>query len=74
MSTSIKGYNFDGDPDGLKFVQFLDDNEIQTIRYCVDNKGEAHIRDQKNNHLEITKSGEGVYVISKTAATSSGWF
>ncbi len=73
MSTSIKGYPFDGDPDGLKFLQLLNDNELKTIRYCVDYNNKAHIRDQKNNHLEITKSNDGTYMVAKIAA-SSGWW
>lgn len=74
MATEIQGYQFDGDPDGLKFIGRLDWDELQTIIYCVDNKGKAKMQDNYGNHLEITKSSEGVYMISKVAAASSSWF
>ena len=74
--TKIQGYNFDGDDDGLKFLQFLDFDEFETMRYCVENKGEANILDSKYNyHYEITKSSDGIYMVSKVKSSgSSGWF
>ena len=55
--TKIQGYQFDGDPDGIKFMQLLDFDEFETVRYCVENNGEANIFDSKLNcHYEITKS------------------
>jgi len=70
----IQGYQFDGDPDGLKFFGRLDWDELQTVIYCVDNKGKAKVLDNYGNHLGITKSSEGIYMISKVAAASSSWF
>jgi hypothetical protein len=76
METKIQSYNFDGDDDGLKFLQFLDSDEFETMRYCVDNKGEANIFDSKyNNHYEITKSADGIYMVSKVKSSgTSSWF
>ena len=75
MEMKIQGYTFDGDPDGLKFVQLLVWEEFESARYCVDNKGEANIFDSKNNyHYEITKSSDGIYMVSKVQpSSSSGW-
>ena len=75
METKIQGYAFDGDPDGVKFMQLLDFDEFETTRYCVENKGEANIFDSKlNYHYEITKSSDGIYMVSKVEPTSaSGW-
>lgn len=71
----MHGYKFDGDPDGLKFLELLDEAEIGTIIYCVDNKAEANSYDSYNKaHFEITKSADGIYMISKVAASSSSWF
>lgn len=72
----INDYQFDGDPDGLKFMQLLDWEEFGTLRYCVDNKGEANVFDSKlNNHYEVTKSSDGIYMVSKVKPTSSSsWF
>lgn len=75
METKIQGYKFDGDPDGLKFMQLLDWDEFETIRYCVDNKGEANIFDSYNKyHYEITKSSDGIYMVSKVQPAGSSWF
>lgn len=76
METKIQGYKFDGDPDGIKFMQLLDYDEFETVRYCVENKGEANIFDSKfNKHYEITKSSDGIYMVSKVEPSgSSSWF
>jgi len=76
VEIKIQGYKFDGDPDGIKFMQFLDWDEFETIRYCVENKGEANIFDSKLNfHYEITKSSDGIYMISKVKSSgASSWF
>lgn len=74
MVTEIQGYQFDGDPDGLKFVSRFNWEELETLMYCVDNRGKANILDNLSNHLEITKSSEGVYMVSKVASTTSSWF
>jgi hypothetical protein len=76
METKIQGYNFDGDPDGLKFVQFLDRDEFETMRSRVDDRGEANLLDSRNNyHFEITKSADGIYMVSKVQpSSSSSWF
>lgn len=65
METTIQGYTFDGDPDGLKFVQSMNYDEIMTIVYCVNNRGRASILDNYKKHLEITKSGEGIYLVNR---------
>ncbi|MEK7151657.1 MAG: hypothetical protein AAB784_03020 [Patescibacteria group bacterium] len=74
--TKIQGYMFDGDADGLKFLQLLDYEEFESLRYCVENKGEANFLDSKfNYHFEITKSSDGIYMISKVQpSSSSSWF
>ena len=75
MATTIQGYNFDGDPDGLKFVQGLTYDELQSVIYLVENKGDAHVQSSPSMHFEVTKSSEGNYVISKTqSSTTSSWF
>ena len=75
MVTKVQNYQFDGDPDGLKYVQLLDQDEFETLRYCINGKGEAHIFDsRKNFHFEITKSTDGIYMISKVQPPSSSWF
>lgn len=75
METKIQGYAFDGDPDGIKFMQLLDWDEFETTRYCVDNKGEANIFDSKYNyHYEITKSSDNIYMLSKVKSSGSSWF
>lgn len=76
METQIRDYNFDGDPDGIKFMQLLDYDEFETVRYCVDNKGEANVFDSKSNHhYEVTKSSDGIYMISKVKSSGlSSWF
>lgn len=74
MEQSIKGYKWDGDPDGLKMMAMLNDQEIETILYCVKNKGEANIRDTKYNcGYEITKSQDGIFMVSKVEISTS-WF
>jgi len=65
MAIQIQGYNFDGDPDGLKFINKLNWDEFQTLIYCVDNKGSAHIQSDFAAHFEITKSSDGTYMVSK---------
>lgn len=40
METQIRDYNFDGDPDSIKFMQLLDYDKFETIRYCVNNKAD----------------------------------
>ncbi len=75
METKIHGYLFDGDPDGLKFVANFDWDEFQTAKYVVDNKGEGNFFDSKGNvHWEITKSADGIYMVSKVKSSSSSWF
>ncbi len=75
METKIQGYNFDGDPDGIKFLYALDAEELQTLIYDTDNKGKANFFDSRNNyHYEITRSQEYVYMVSKVQAPSSSWF
>jgi hypothetical protein len=75
MATTIQGYNFDGDPDGLKFIQGLTWDELLSVIYLVDNKGNAHLQSTPSMHFEVTKSSEGNYVIAKTQASgSSSWF
>lgn len=71
MATEIQGYNFDGDPDGIRFFGNLSWDELQTILYSVDNKGKAHIQSSPTNHFEITKSSDGTYMISKIQPSSS---
>jgi len=74
--TEIHSYKWDGDPEGLRFLGFLDWNEIETIKYCVDNKGEANFYDSHGKkHYEATKSSDGIYMISEVKpASSSNWF
>ena len=73
--TEIQGHTFDGDPDGINFIQLLDRHEMETLIYSVDNKGEANLLDSKNNlHWEITKSSDNIYMISKVKPHSSSWF
>lgn len=75
METEIQDYKFDGDEDGLKFMRLLDRDEFETIKYCVDNKGEANVFDSRNNsHFEITKSSDGIYMVSKVKSSSFSWF
>lgn len=76
METDIQNHKFDGDPDGLKFVWSLDREEFQTLIYCVNNKGEANLLDSRNNyHFEITKSSDGIFMVSKVEPSSaSSWF
>lgn len=75
METKIHGYNFDGDPEGLKFLGFLDSYEWETIKYCVDNKGEANVYDSYHKkHYEVTKSSDGIYMVSEVKSSSSSWF
>jgi hypothetical protein len=75
MVTKIQNYDFDGDPDGLKFIGLLSLDEFESMRYCIENKGDAHLFDSYNKyHYEVTKSAEHIYMVSKVQpASSSSW-
>ncbi|MBI4160386.1 MAG: hypothetical protein HY506_00570 [Candidatus Yanofskybacteria bacterium] len=71
----IHDYKADGDPEGLKFLEYLDLNEWETLRYAVDNKGEANVLDSHGKkHYEVTRSSDGIYMISEVKPEGSGWF
>lgn len=76
MATKIQGYYFDGDPDGLKFISWLDYEELQTMVYDADNRGKGYVEDSYNKtHFEVTKSPDGTYMVSKVKPSgSSSWF
>ncbi len=73
MQQKFSGYKFDGDPDGMRFLEQLSEDEIITIVKAVDHQGKANIMDSNHDHLEITKSAEGDYMVSKISVSSS-WF
>ncbi|MEX1063979.1 MAG: hypothetical protein WD898_01245 [Candidatus Paceibacterota bacterium] len=76
MESKIQGYQFEGeDEKGLKFLAQLNWDELETVRYAVENKGKASIFDSRDKtHWEVTKSAGGIYVVSKVEPKSSGWF
>lgn len=62
-----KGYGFEGDKEGLEYIQSLNDSELQSIIgmlkymsnlqfYCPDGKG---------NHLRVTDLGSYTYKAEK---------
>ena len=73
MEQTFRGYKFDGDPDGIRFLGLMSEDEIVTIVKSVDNRSKANILGDNHNHFEVTKSSEGIYMISKISVSSS-WF
>lgn len=62
---TVQGYEFDGDADGLTFIQKLNYNEIDTITQLgVKYGGKHYMQDDKGNHFVVTVDNS-VYMISK---------
>lgn len=72
----IRDYKFDGDAEGLKFLQLFIWDEFETMRYAVDNMGKANLYDSAHKkHFEVTKAGNtGIYMVAEIGSSSSSWF
>jgi len=69
QTIKVQGYEFEGDPEILKYIQALNWDELKQIFDMVKWASASKIYDSKLGHLIITLSPEGgyKYVIAKAS-------